>query len=244
MALERNVTNLKNAMASADARIEKMSEIHRFGRAELDYMKILYQSVSNDQRLKVFRDLRTRLYTKAGGKNFVCMVTSVVPVGGCSYVVNNLAAAIALDRTRTSLVVDCNYYAPAAENLIVTDTDAGLTDYLDSPNMGVESIVYASGIPRVRVIPVGGNREGATERLSSRRMHAFLQELKVRYPDRYVIIDSPSVGEYAADVRILASMCDLVVLVVPYGKVTESQVQFCIDTIGQKRLAGMVFNHM
>lgn len=244
MALEKNVTNLKNAMSPADARIEKMSEIHRFSRAELDHMKILYQSVSNDQRLKVFRDLRTRLYSRAGGKNFVCMVTSVVPNGGCTYVVNNLSAAIALDKTRTSLVVDCNYYAPSADSLIVTETDAGLTDYLDSPNMGVESVVYASGLPRVRVVPVGGNCEGATERFSSRRMHTFLQELKARYPDRYVIIDSPSVGEYSADVRIIASMCDLVVLVVPYGKVTESQVQFCIDAIGQKRLAGMVFNHM
>src|SRR5690606_2577328 len=132
-ALERNVTNLKDAMASADARIDRMSEIHRFGRAELDHMKILHQSVSNDQRLKVFRELRTRLYSKAGGKNFVCLVTSVMPKGGCTYVVNNLAAAIALDKTRTSMVVDCNYYSPSAEALIVTDTDAGLTDYLDSP---------------------------------------------------------------------------------------------------------------
>lgn len=244
MALERNVTNLKDAIASADARIDRMSEIHRFGRAELDHMKILHQSVSNDQRLKVFRELRTRLYTKAGGKNFVCLVTSVMPKGGCTYVVNNLAAAIALDKTRTSMVVDCNYYSPSAEALIVTDTDAGLTDYLDSPGMGVESIVYASGLPRVRVVPVGGNREGATERLSSKRMHTCLQEIKTRYADRFILIDSPPVGEYSADIRILASMCDFVVLVVPYGKVTESQVQFCIDAIGKNRLAGMVFNHM
>ncbi len=242
--MEKKVTNLKDAIASSDARIDKMSEIHRFSRAELDHMKILYQSVSNDQRLKVFRDLRTRLYSKSSSKNFVCMVTSVVPNGGCTYVVNNLAAAIALDKTRTSLLVDCNYYAPAADSLIVTDTDAGLTDYLDAPTMGVESIVYASGIPRVRVVPVGGNREGATERLASKRMHTFLQELKARYPDRYILIDSPAVGEYSADIRILASMCDMVVLVVPYGKVTESQVQFCIDAIGEKRLAGMIFNHM
>lgn len=242
--MERKVTNLKQAAASSDARIEKMSEIHRFSRAELDHMKILYQGVSSEQRLKVFRDLRTRLYAKAGGKNFVCMITSVVPKGGSTYVVNNLAAAIALDKTRTSLVVDSNFYAPSANSLIVTDAEAGFTDYLDSPNMGLESIVYASGLPRVRVVPVGGNIEGATERLSSKRMYSFLEELKNRYPDRYILIDSPSVGEYSAEVRILASMCDLIILVVPYGKVTESQVQFCINAIGQKRLAGMIFNHM
>jgi len=242
--LERKVANLKQAVSSSDANIEHMSEIHRFSKAELDHLKILYQGISNEQRLKVFRDLRTRVYAKASGKNFVCMVTSVVPKGGCSYVVNNLAAAIALDRTRTSMVVDCNYSSPAGDSLVVTDADAGLTDYLDTPSMGVESIVYASGVPRVRVVPVGRNVEGATERLSSKRMYAFLTELKSRYSDRYILIDSPSVGEYSADVRILASMCDFVLLVVPYGKVTESQVKFCIDAIGSKRLAGMVFNHM
>jgi len=224
--------------------IDRMSEIHRFSKTELDQFKLLYQGTSNTQMLKVFRDLRTRVYSQAQGQNFVCMLTSVVPDGGCSYVVKNLAAAIALDKTRTSLVVDANFYSPSMNELIVTEADTGLTDYLDNAQLGVESIVYASGIPRVRVIPVGGNTEGATERLSSRRMQAFLSELKTRYPDRYILLDAPSVSEYAAEARIMASLCDFIILVVPYGKVTESQVKASIDAIGEKRLAGVVFNYM
>ncbi|WNO08589.1 XRE family transcriptional regulator [Teredinibacter sp. KSP-S5-2] len=242
--MERKVASIESAKINTDARIERMSEIHRFSQAELDKYKILYQGTSNEQLLKVFRDLRTRVYAKSNGQNFVCMVTSVVPDGGCSYVVNNLAAAIALDKTRTSLVVDCNFYSPSVDSLIVTDAEVGLTDYLDRGDMGIESIVYASGIPRVRVIPAGGNTEGATERLSSKRMQAFLEELKSRYSDRYILIDAPSVGEYSADTRIMASLCDFVILVVPYGKVTEAKIQASIDAIGPKRLAGMVFNHL
>lgn len=242
--MERKVASIESAKINTDARIERMSEIHRFSQAELDKYKILYQGTSNEQLLKVFRDLRTRVYAKSNGQNFVCMVTSVVPDGGCSYVVNNLAAAIALDKTRTSLVVDCNFYSPSVDSLIVTDAEVGLTDYLDRGDMGIESIVYASGIPRVRVIPAGGNTEGATERLSSKRMQAFLEELKSRYADRYILIDAPSVGEYSADTRIMASLCDFVILVVPYGKVTEAKIQASIDAIGPKRLAGMVFNHL
>lgn len=227
-----------------NARIEQMSEIHQFSKAELDNLKILYQSNAGDSRLKVFRDLRTRVYAKTPGKNFTCMVTSVVPDGGCSYVVNNLAAAIALDKTKTSLIVDCNFYAPSSDTLIVTDADDGLTDYLDSPSMGIESIVYASGVSRVRVIPAGNNTEGATERLSSERMQSFLTELKTRYSDRYILIDAPAVGEYAADTRIMASLCDFVILVVPYGLVTEAQVRSAIEALGEHQLAGMVFNQM
>jgi ATPases involved in chromosome partitioning len=246
--LERKIASLSEvgvaAEASAGAQIDKMSEIHRFSKTELDQFKILYQGTSNTQMLKVFRDLRTRVYSRANSQNFICMLTSVMPDGGCSYVTKNLSAAIALDKTRTSLVVDANFYAPSMDELVVAESEVGLTDYLDNGTLGIESIVYASGIPRVRVIPVGGNTEGATERLSSRRMQAFLRELKERYPDRYILLDAPSVGEYAAEARIMASLCDFVLLVVPYGKVTESQVRASIDAIGEERLAGLVFNYM
>jgi len=246
--LERKVANLSKVSGqpeeSVSGQIDRMSEIHRFSKTELDQFKVLYQGMSNTQMLRVFRDLRTRVYSRAQGQNFICMITSVVPKGGCSYVTKNLAAAIALDKTRTSLVVDANFYAPSMGELVVTEADQGLTDYLDSGTLGVESIVYASGIPRVRVIPVGGNTEGATERLSSVRMQAFLNELKTRYSDRYILLDAPSVGEYAAEARIMAGLCDFVILVVPYGKVTESQVKGAVDAIGEKCLAGLVFNYM
>ncbi|WP_075187573.1 CpsD/CapB family tyrosine-protein kinase [Teredinibacter haidensis] len=249
--MESNIANLSGvaghndeAHSSPDGHIDSMSEIHRFSKTELDQFKILYQGTANTQLLKVFRDLRTRVYSKAQGNNFICMMTSVVPDGGCSYVTKNLAAAIALDKTRTSLVVDANFYDPSMDNMIVTDSEVGLTDYLDSGSLGIESIVYASGIPRVRVIPVGGNTEGATERLSSRRMQVFLKELKTRYSDRYILLDAPSVSEYSAEARIMAALCDFVILVVPYGKVTESQVKAAIEAIGENRLAGLVFNYL
>lgn len=241
--MERKVSNLTQVKVQGDHRIERMSEIHRFSPIELEQYKVLYPGTSNEDILKVFRDLRTQVYAKAHGRNFVCMVTSVVPQSGCSYVVNNLAAAITLDKTRTALVVDCNFYSPAAGSLIVADGELGLTDYLENPEMGVEGVVYASGIPRVRVVPVGRNTESATEKLSSQRMQAFLLELKSRYADRYVLIDAPPVGEYPADIRILASLCDFVVLVVPSGKVKQEEVRSAVDMIGEDRLAAVVFNH-
>ncbi|WP_245792210.1 CpsD/CapB family tyrosine-protein kinase [Teredinibacter waterburyi] len=223
--------------------IDKMSEIHRFSRSELDRFKILYQGCPNSELLKVFRDLRTRIYDKAKGKNFVCMVASVVPDGGGSYVAKNLAAAIALDRTRTALVVDANFYAPTMQELIVTEAELGLTDYLDDEELGCESIVYASGIPRVRMIPVGRNTEGATERLTTPRMHTFLNELRSRYNDRFILLDAPAISEYSADARILASLCDLVLLVVPTGLVSEPQLRMAIESVGEDKIAALVYNN-
>jgi len=241
---EGKIASLGNYGSKNEEQIEKMSEVHSFSDAELDQLKILRQGMKDEKVLKMFRELRTRLYAHAGGKNFVCMVTSVTSDGGASYVSRNLSAAIALDKTKTAVIVDCNFYDPSSEELLGAESNLGLTDYLSVRDMGLEFIVYASGIPRVRVIPAGNNGEAATERLSSNKMHLFVQELKTRYSDRFVILDGPSVSEYSADVRLIGSLCDFVVLVVPYGKATDAQIKHAVDTIGRDRLAGIVFNYV
>lgn len=242
--VEGKVASLGNYSSKSEEQIEKMSEIHSFSDTELDHLKILRQGMKDQSILKMFRELRTRLYSHSKGKNFVCMVSSVVEQGGASYVSRNLASAIALDKTKTSIIVDANFYAPSSEELLGAEANLGLTDYLSVRDMGVEFVVYASGVPRVRVIPTGSNIEAATERVSSSKMHMFVQELKTRYSDRYTILDGPSVGEYSADARLISSLCDFVVLVVPFGKATDAQVKSAIETIGKDKIAGIVFNYI
>lgn len=241
---EGKIASLGNHSSKSEEQIEKMSEVHCFSDSELENLKILRQGLKDEKMIKIFRELRTRLYSHSTGKNFVCMVTSVADDGGASYVARNIAAAIALDKTKTSVLVDCNFYRPSADELLGAESNLGLTDYLSVRDMGVEFIVYASGVPRVRVIPTGSNTEAATERLSTSKMQMFIQELKTRYEDRYVVMDAPSVGEYSADVRLLANLVDMVILVVPYGKATDAQVRSAISTIGENRIVGTVFNYV
>lgn len=224
-------------------RIRHMSEVRQFDTEELDRLKILHTGVKNRQQLKVFRDLRTRISRRAGSGNFLCLVTSLMEGGGASHVASNLAAAIALDKTKTSLLIDCNLYAPSTDRLLATPAERGLTDFLDTYHLGVESIVHASGIPRVRVVPAGHKRLGGTEMLTTPRMAAFVDEVKYRYSDRFVLLDGPPVSIYSAETRILAELCDFVVLVVPSGKVTAGQINEGVAAIGRDRLAGMVFNY-
>jgi ATPases involved in chromosome partitioning len=236
------IASLNKAVAQSSAsQIAKMSEVRHFTAAEFDAMKIVHAGDEGSVHLKVFRDLRTQLMKQTDWRNFVCLVTSAAP-GGSSHVAVNLAATISLDKSKTSLLVDANLYSPYAETLLPVPSQLGLTDYLDDPTTGVEDIVYASGVPRMRVVPVGNNREGGTEKLNSPRMRDFFAEIKARYADRYIIVDAPSAADYDAEIRILAELCDFVVLVVPYGKVTESQLNASIEKIGRDRLAGIVYN--
>lgn len=223
--------------------IANMAEVATFNDQELDRLKILHYGTNNKQLIKTFRDLRTKLANQTKTINYVCMISSVSVGGGASYISENLGAAIALDRSKTTLIIDCNLYSPTIDRLLITDPEAGITDYLYTDDIDIQDIVYASGIPRLRVIPVGNNIESGTEFFSSVRMSQFIKTVKERYPDRYILVIAPPAGEYAAEAHILASLCDFSVLVVPYGKVSEGQITASIDAIGKDNLAGMVFNN-
>ena len=230
-------------LGQQDDYVNDMAEVHQFSEAELRRLKIVHSGLKSGGLLKTFRDLRTQVAGLANGRNYSCLVCSVVSGGGASYIARNLAASVALDKSKSSIIVDANFYQPSAHELIVTDADQGLTDLIGENSLQVEDVVYATGLPRVRVLPVGGNREGATERLSSQRMKELTVELKTRYRDRYVFFDGPSVAESLADVRLLSSLCDFTLLVVPYGEVTEEQIEEASEAISKNKLAGLVFNY-
>lgn len=226
---------------SSRQQIKQMAELDVLSRDLLDEMKLIYPGTSNRHALDVFRDLRTKLLQRSAGRNFICMVSSVCQGGGASHVAMNLSAAFALDPAKTSLLIDCNLYDPHVDKLIGGETEFGITDYLEDPSLDVHQIVLASGIPRLRVITVGSNCEGGAEYFSSRRMEEFFETVRERYPDRFIIVDAPMIS--SSEARILSDLCDLVLLVVPYGKVTAAQVRAGVDSVQEDKLVGLVFNH-
>jgi Mrp family chromosome partitioning ATPase len=166
----------------------------------------------------------------------------VVGGGGSSFVTTNLGAAFSFDAGKTALLMDCNLRNPSLHRLFGEGNFPGLTDYMDNSGMDVAEIIHPVGIERLRVIPAGGWREIATEYFSSFKLKQTLVSIKERYHERYIIIDAPPMTE-SADSQILAELCDYVLLVVPYGRVTDSQVNACAKAFSDKQLLGVVFNN-
>ena len=232
-----------NALDSSE--IGRMGEVDRFSIEELDRLKIISGSMHNSKILNIFRELRTQLLKKNKNdkkKNFVCMVTSLSNGGGSSYISTNLASVFALDKAKTSMLIDANLYAPNLDKLIIGEANVGITDYLSNPNLNIKDVVYATGVPRLRVIPIGGNREGAAEYFSSDKMLRFIDEIRSRYSDRYIFIDTPPITE-SSEARILAEIADIVILVVPHGRATLDQVEAAIQIIGKDKLSGLIYNN-
>ncbi len=228
--------------ANEGADIAKMGEVESFSEATLQELKIIYPGMANARILNIFRELRTQLLQGQRHNNFVCMVSSTNHGGGASYITKNLAAVFALDKAKTSLIIDANLYGPSIQDLIIGEAEHGITDYLSLGNIDIKDIVYATGIPRLRAIPLGSNCEGAAEYFSSRKMNAFIQEVRSRYPDRFIFIDAPPILS-SSEARILSDIADIVLLVVPHGRATEPQIESAIEIVGKDKLTGLVYNN-
>jgi protein-tyrosine kinase len=221
--------------------IARMKEISPLSKHMLAQNQIIYPEMGENGTVRAFREIRTKIINKTQDQNCTIMVTSVVGGGGSSFVAMNLGVAFSFDTGKTALLMDCNLMNPSLHRLFGAGTFRGLKDYLENPDMDVAEIIHPVGIERLRIIPSGGRREISSEYFTSPKMKQLIESIKQRYRERYIILDAPPMME-SADTPILAELCDYIVLVVPYGRVTESQVDVCAKAIGEKKLIGIIFN--
>lgn len=229
----------------ARADIANMSDERLFSDRQLDLLGIVHPRSKNRDMVDAMRQLRTKLYSLKPEGNFSLLVSSVTPEGGGSFVSLNLAATIAFDKARTAMLVEANLHTPMLHKLmklIGRENSAGLLEYLERPELGVEHIVNPSGIPRMRCVPIGSHHEISAEHFTSARFKQFMLNVKERYANRFVIVDGPAMTT-SADARILSEICDFTVLVIPYGGVTPGALDAVIDEIDERRLAGIVINN-
>jgi Mrp family chromosome partitioning ATPase len=224
--------------------IARIIEPHTLTTRTLEERRIIHRDESAREQADAFREVRTRLLALGGTNNFVTLVAPVSHRSGGSFVARNLAAAFAFDEAKTALLIDCDVRHPVQHTALgVKPAEGGLIDYLEHPALGVEKILYHTGIPRLRLIPAGKPREMSAEYFSSFRMRAVLDSLRSRYPDRYLFLDSPPV-KGSPDARILADLADFIVLVVGYGRDTPAAVAQAASIFDPNRFAGVVFNQL
>ncbi|MBO9661992.1 polysaccharide biosynthesis protein [Dokdonella sp.] len=228
---------------AASRSIARMSESRELSARQLDERRLIHRDDTARMQADAFREIRTRLLALGGDQNFVTMVVPVSSGCGGSFVARNLAAAFAFDEAKTALLIDCNPRHPAQQKALGIEAGPGLIDYLDHPAIGVEPIIYRTGIPRLRLIPAGKPRELTGEYFSSFRMRAVLDSLRCRYPDRYLFLDGPAT-KGSPDARILSELADFVVLVAGYGRDTPAAIAQAAAAFDPNRFAGVVFNQL
>lgn len=205
--------------------------------------KIIYNEMPDSRTLNIFRDLATRSLQREERTSFAVMISSVVPSGGGSFVALNYAAALGLI-TGKALLIDCNMRMPDTVQGLAPTADFGLFDYLDREDLNPPDIVYRTGVVGLHMVPALGRKSKVSKQagISSVKMSVLLSEFKLRKQEFYVVLDAPTATTQLADIRVLAQLCDYSILVVPYGKADETQIQTASEAIAKEKLLGVIFN--
>ncbi len=221
--------------------IMRMRDATIFNSTELAERRIIHDDMEDHAVQAAFMNLRTNILRRCQNRGSVILVESVAYDGGGSFVAMNLAAAMAADETKTSLLVNCNMGKTGVVDELVDPELKGLTDFIDDPELSAHEIIYPSGIRRVRVVPPGTKRNSYREFFTDKRWRKLIRELKHRYRDRYIVIDGPPLG-HSATAETLLDAADYVLVVVPYGRISDRQLKAATRRIPPEKVLGVVMN--
>jgi protein-tyrosine kinase len=224
---------------SAKHSIAKMKQSKLYSNEELAELGLICKDSSDSKLMNEYRNLRTKLLASTQAKNFVTLITSISPEFDSSLVTANVAATVALDEGKTSLVINADVSSYDANKLFDVEPECGLVDYIESDDMPIDKIIYETPINRLRYIPIGLNPESSAEHFSGERMKKTMESIVARYPERYIFVNAPCIAS-SADTPILLDICHKVILVVPYAMATEDNIRQAVLSIGMEKLAGIV----
>ncbi len=170
----------------------------------------------------------------------VLLVTSAVGGEGKSVTAANLALSLSRDYDHSVLLIDADTRKPSLPDLLNVKTGPGLTDIL-TDDVPVAQTLIPVGSGNLRFLPAGKRSENPVELFSSQKMSKLVSELKHRYPDRYVIIDTPPVLLFA-ETKMLSALADGILFVVREGLAPLDHILEALDLLKDEHLLGLVYN--
>jgi protein-tyrosine kinase len=190
-----------------------------------------------------FRKLRTKLLRlRLPQPPRTILVTSSAAGEGKTLVATNLAAGIAHDLQAHALLVDCDFRNPSLSQWFGLKHGKGLSDYLVG-DIGIPNLLVKTGVDKLTILPCGSMQENPTELMGSKKMEALVQELKSRYNDRYVIIDSTPVLA-TSEPEVLSRLVDGILVVVRAGLTPRETVKQAISSLENEKILGFVLNDL
>ncbi len=196
---------------------------------------------SNTLAAEEYRQLRTKVMrTKKLYSHNIFLVTSALPNEGKTVTALSLAITIAQGLHDTVLVVDCDLRKPAVHRMLGIKREMGLSDFLMG-EVKLEDVLVKTKIEKLRVIPSGTIPPNPSELISSEDMLKLITELKARYQNRVIIVDSPPVISLTDSV-ILSQKVDEVILVVRANNTPKEAVSDAISNLGEANIMGIVLN--
>jgi exopolysaccharide/PEP-CTERM locus tyrosine autokinase len=189
-----------------------------------------------------FRLLKNNiLFPEKGNPPKTIMVTSASPHEGKSFVAANLAVSIAQSIDEHVLLIDCDLRAPTIHTFFgFENEEQGLSDYL-TDKKPLSSVLKKASVNKLTILTAGQIPSNPSELLSSDQMRRLLHEVKLRYNDRYIIIDT-SPPYITSETNAIARFVDGIILVIRQGKTRTKEIADILDIYGREKVLGVVTN--
>lgn len=190
-----------------------------------------------------FRKLRTQLLRLRLHKPpRTILVTSATAGEGKTMIASNLAAGIAHELNAYALLVDCDLRTPSVNQWFSARNGYGLSDYLIG-RKEISDVIVRTEVEKLRILFAGTVQDNPTELIGSGKMEALVQELKSRYSDRYIIVDSSPLLS-TSEPEVLSKFVDGILIVVRAGVTARETLKQAMSSLDKDKILGFVLNDL
>ena len=189
-----------------------------------------------------YRKLKSSLVRLTNEDRFrnLLMVTSAISGEGKSLTAANLAISMAQEYDLTVLLIDADLRRPSIHSYLGFEQSIGLSDCLQD-GIDIGEAIIKTDISKLSVISAGREVAKPLELFASKKMQELMAEIKNRYNDRYVIIDTPPLLPFA-ETRSLAHLVDGIVFVIHEGITPHESVLEAREVLKGCSVLGVVLN--
>jgi exopolysaccharide/PEP-CTERM locus tyrosine autokinase len=190
-----------------------------------------------------FRRLRTYIINP-GLENApkTILVTSSIAGEGKSLIAINLAITIAVELHSHALLVDCDLRNPSLSRWFGLHEEKGLSNYLRG-EAEIPDILIKTSVDKLSILSGGSLQDNPVELIGSNKMKSLITDLKSRYDDRYIILDSSPLLA-TTEPSVLNEMVDGILFVIKAGNTPRDSIQQALKLLKKDKILGIVLNNM
>jgi capsular exopolysaccharide synthesis family protein len=190
---------------------------------------------------EAYRLLRTQVLQRMREHEWNALaITSPTEHTGKTLTAVNLAISMAMEVNQTVLLVDLDLRKPSLHDYFGYQPEKGISDYINS-GTPLSQILFNPSIERLVVLPGRETILNSSETLSAPIMVNLVNELKNRYPSRFLLFDLPPILS-ADDVLAFSPYVDAALIVVEDGMTTSPELAQSLEILNPVNIIGTVMN--
>lgn len=174
------------------------------------------------------------------GANIV-MITSPLPEAGKTFLSTSLAQAMALERDRTTLLIDADDARATLSRALGRHGQLGLFDLLHDRSLDPAAVTQPTDLPGLSFMTAGGQFADSLELLTSIRALEVFTTLAQADPNRLIVVDCPPLLG-TPNGAALATLAGQTLVVVEAGSTDAVTLNKALELLNRERPLGIVLN--